>query len=275
MQQRLHVKYVTDTELLSWWWRRQNCRNRHCSMYGLGIHDTKTPTQVWTNHFDQGCNSWQASKPYWTKRSSPKNLAANWVHACLDTKQVWRSDDTGQKRSNLAYAIKPHSKQFFLWFQLIAVRKQLLFWEFIWSIWFRGIRTFVILLDIPPPPFLPFPPTHHSHCHSTSSLLFSSSSPPFPPLPLPSLPVPCLLSLTPPEAKQRPVIAPRNTWYDRPDPPPWVGGGRRPRGVGINCLVALEREAWRNEFNCFKLPVTGRTESFSSPFVSALPKALT
>ena len=23
--------------------------------------------------------------------------------------------------------------------------------------------------------------------------------------------------------------------------------GRRPRGVGINCLVALEREAWRNE----------------------------
>ena len=24
--------------------------------------------------------------------------------------------------------------------------------------------------------------------------------------------------------------------------------GRRPRGVGINCLVALEREAWRNEF---------------------------
>ena len=23
--------------------------------------------------------------------------------------------------------------------------------------------------------------------------------------------------------------------------------GRRARGVGINCLVALEREAWRNE----------------------------
>ena len=73
--------------------------------------------------------------------------------------------------------------------------------------------------NIPSPPsLLPFPPTHHSHRHSTSSLLFSSPS--FPPFPLPSLPVPCLLSLTPPEAKQRPVIAPRNTWYDRPDPPP-------------------------------------------------------
>ena len=23
--------------------------------------------------------------------------------------------------------------------------------------------------------------------------------------------------------------------------------GRRPRGVGTNCLVALQREAWRNE----------------------------
>ena len=23
---------------------------------------------------------------------------------------------------------------------------------------------------------------------------------------------------------------------------------RRPRGVGINCLVALQREAWRNEY---------------------------
>ena len=64
--------------------------------------------------------------------------------------------------------------------------------------------------NIPSPPsLLPFPPTHHSHRHSTSSLLFSSPS--FPPFPLPSLPVPCLLSLTPPEAKQRPVIAPRNT----------------------------------------------------------------
>ena len=30
----------------------------------------------------------------------------------------------------------------------------------------------------------------------------------------------CFPSLTSPEAKQRPVIAPRNTWYDRPDPPP-------------------------------------------------------
>ena len=50
---------------------------------------------------------------------------------------------------------------------------------------------------------------NHSHRHSTSSLLFSSPS--FPPFPLPSLPVPCLLSLNPPEAKQRPVIAPRNT----------------------------------------------------------------
>ena len=26
-----------------------------------------------------------------------------------------------------------------------------------------------------------------------------------------------------------------------------VTSGRRPRGVGINCLVALEGEAWRNE----------------------------
>ena len=38
-----------------------------------------------------------------------------------------------------------------------------------------------------------------------------------------------------------------NVWYDRPDPPPSVRGGRRPRGVGIHCLVALEREAWRIE----------------------------
>ena len=30
----------------------------------------------------------------------------------------------------------------------------------------------------------------------------------------------CLLSLTPPEAKQRLAIAPQNTWYDRPDPAP-------------------------------------------------------
>ena len=26
-------------------------------------------------------------------------------------------------------------------------------------------------------------------------------------------------------------------------------GGRRPRSVGINCLVAVEREAWRNELS--------------------------
>ena len=43
---------------------------------------------------------------------------------------------------------------------------------------------------------------------------------------LPSLTVPCLLSLNPPEANQRPVIAPRNTWYLP--------------AVGFNCLVALE-----------------------------------
>ena len=27
-----------------------------------------------------------------------------------------------------------------------------------------------------------------------------------------------------------------------------ISTGRRPRGVGINCLVALERVAWRNEY---------------------------
>ena len=61
--------------------------------------------------------------------------------------------------------------------------------------------------NIPSPPFFPFllPTT----ATATQPLLFSS--PPFPPPPLPSLPVPCLLSLTPKEAKQRPVNAPRNT----------------------------------------------------------------
>ena len=29
-----------------------------------------------------------------------------------------------------------------------------------------------------------------------------------------------LIDWDPSEAKQRPVIAPRNTWYNRPDPPP-------------------------------------------------------
>ena len=68
--------------------------------------------------------------------------------------------------------------------------------------------------NIPSPSSLPsYPPQPPPLILFTSLLFFSS----FPPLPLT---VPCLLSLIPPEAKQRPVIAPRNTWYDRPDPPP-------------------------------------------------------
>ena len=79
-----------------------------------------------------------------------------------------------------------------------------------------------------PPPLLPFPPTHHSQCSSTSSLLFSSS-PPFLPSPPPLSH--CALSPQPPSHPPRGQATP---------------GRRR---VGINCLVALEREAWLNELD--------------------------
>ena len=35
---------------------------------------------------------------------------------------------------------------------------------------------------------------------------------------------------------------------------PLSRGGRRPRGVGINCLVALEREAWCIEMSTCEYP---------------------
>ena len=82
------------------------------------------------------------------------------------------------------------------------------------------------------------------------------SLPPTPPLflsqpPLSSLTVSCLLSLTP-RGRATPGPRPSNLsskhlWYNRPDPPPREGAGLRPRGVGINCLVALKGEAWLYE----------------------------
>ena len=60
--------------------------------------------------------------------------------------------------------------------------------------------------------------------------------------------MPCLLRLTPPETRQRPVIARRQTYGTIDQTLLPEQGGWRPRGVGINCLVALQRDAWRIEF---------------------------
>ena len=72
-----------------------------------------------------------------------------------------------------------------------------------------------------------------------------------------------------PPARRRASPRTAPTPLSRPDPgpgPPVQGPGnanltrklrgRRPRGVGINCLVALEREAWRIEIlTALALPV--------------------
>ena len=51
--------------------------------------------------------------------------------------------------------------------------------------------------------------------------------------------------------------------------PPEFGGGRRPRGVGINCLVALKREAWRIEWLAYiAWPYSVRWGIESAPLLS-------